>query len=128
DAGALMAYLVDAETGELRSELGAGLREHDVELACLNIAGDLGDLVESGRIPPLDVAAVVDELADRYRSLWDELTREEEYDLDDRYAIEARIRRIEEIGFDVEEVSLAATQGANRVRMRPVLLEEGHHA
>jgi hypothetical protein len=128
DAGALMAYLVDAETAEHRTTISDAMRHHDVDIAVHNIAGDLSDLVESGRIPPLDIAEVVAELEDRYHSLWDELTREEEFSLDDRLAIEGRIRRLEELGFDVEEITLAPVDEGRQVRMRPVLLEEGHHA
>ena len=127
DAGALMAYLVDAETGEHRPNLSTAMREHDVEIACTNIAGDLTDLVASGRIAPLDPMEVVDELQERYRSLWDELTREEDFAASNRQEIEGRIRRLEDLGFDVEEVAISQT-GPEQIRMRPVLLEEGHHA
>ena len=45
DAGAFAAYLVDAETGELHPRLTDGQRNYDLELAHLNIAGGLMDLV-----------------------------------------------------------------------------------
>src|SRR5699024_3868826 len=44
DAGAFAAYLVDAETGELYDTLSDGQREHDLEIARVNIAGELFDL------------------------------------------------------------------------------------
>ena len=49
DAGAFAAYLVDAETGELRDRaLSTGQREHDLEIARVNIAGELMDLEAGG--------------------------------------------------------------------------------
>jgi len=128
DAGALMAYLVDAETGELRPSISDAMREHDLEIARTNIAGDLSDLIAAGRIPPIDVAAAVEEVDQRYRELWDELTHVEEFPVADRHGIERRIRRLEDLGFDVAEVAMQPAQGGAAVRMRPVLLEEGHHA
>jgi hypothetical protein len=128
DAGALMAYLVDAETGEHRPSISDAMREHDVEIACTNIAGDLSDMVASGRIPEVDVAGVVAEVQERYDSLWHELTHAEEFPVTDRHGIEVRMRRLEELGFDVEEVVFTSTAGGSRLRMQPVLLEEGHHS
>lgn len=40
----MAAYLVDAETGEIHPKLSDGQREYDLEVAELNIAGDLMDL------------------------------------------------------------------------------------
>src|SRR6266540_4162390 len=53
DAGALSAYLVDAETGELHEELSAGQRHHDLEIARENVVGELYDLSEEiGEVAP----------------------------------------------------------------------------
>ena len=49
DAGPFAAYLVDAETGEFHETLSRGQREYDLELARINIAGELLDL--RGRRP-----------------------------------------------------------------------------
>ena len=48
DAGAFAAYLVDAETGELHPALSDGQREHDLDIAQVNIAGELMDLHAGG--------------------------------------------------------------------------------
>ncbi|MGL5852951.1 MAG: lipopolysaccharide kinase InaA family protein, partial [Phycicoccus sp.] len=48
DAGAFAAYLVDAETGDLHRQLSHGQREHDLEIARVNIAGELMDLEAGG--------------------------------------------------------------------------------
>ena len=50
DAGAFAAYLVDAETGSLYDSLSDGQREHDLEIARINIAGELLDLAAGGRL------------------------------------------------------------------------------
>ena len=51
DAGAFAAYLVDAETGELtRAACSHGQRENDLEIARMNIAGEIIDLEAGGRL------------------------------------------------------------------------------
>ncbi|MGK2947715.1 MAG: DUF4032 domain-containing protein [Acidimicrobiales bacterium] len=129
DAGALMAYLVDAETVELSPPpLGDGMRSHDLEIALENLGGGLYDLRAAGLLPveldPLDLLA---ELQGRYDALWAELTRVDDIDADDRHQIEDRIRRLNELGFDVEELAVEATDGGSRLRIRPVVVDEGHH-
>jgi Domain of unknown function (DUF4032)/Lipopolysaccharide kinase (Kdo/WaaP) family len=129
DAGALMAYLVDAETAERRDELPDGMRASDIDIARENVAGGLFDLQASGDIgPEIDVVAVADQIEDRYRGLWDELTVTEELSLDDRHLIDRRIRRLNEQGFDVGELLVEHDPEGYRLRVRPVLVEEGHHA
>jgi hypothetical protein len=129
DAGALMAYLVDAETAERRDELPGGMRANDIDIARENIAGGLLDLQASGDLgAEIDVVDVADQLEDRYRALWDELTGTEELSLDDRHRIDRRIRRLNELGFDVDELLVEHDPEGYRLRVRPVLVEEGHHA
>ncbi|MGL1604084.1 hypothetical protein ACSTI6_23390, partial [Vibrio parahaemolyticus] len=51
DAGEFAAYLVDAETGELQgNRLTAGQRAHDLDIARINIAGEIMDLEAGGRL------------------------------------------------------------------------------
>jgi hypothetical protein len=129
DAGALMAYLVDAETAERRDELPDGMRANDIDIARENIAGGLLDLQASGDLgAEIDVVDVADQLEDRYQALWDELTGTEELSLDDRHRIDRRIRRLNELGFDVDELLVEHDPEGYRLRVRPVLVEEGHHA
>ena len=130
DAGALMAYLVDAETVERHdAPLPDGYRAHELMLAEENLAGGLWDLQEGGRLDPeLDPMAVVAELVARYEDLWSALTQVDELDGSDRHLIDERVRHLNQMGFDVEELSVELTDGGGRLRMRPVLVEEGHHA
>ena len=63
DAGALSAYLVDAETGELHPTLTDGQRRHDLLVARENLAGELLDLGGAGELPhgidPIETAEAV---------------------------------------------------------------------
>jgi hypothetical protein len=128
DAGALAAYLVDAETGELYPSLSDGQRGHDLSIAEENVVGELTDLeAELGREGELAPEDTATELVDRYESLWDELTREEAFADDSRYRIDERLRRLNELGFDVEELELVADDGGYRLRLSPRVVEPGHH-
>jgi hypothetical protein len=129
DAGALAAYLVDAETGEWHDTISDRLREADLDLAKEHIVGGVLDLQAQGRVPAeLDPLALTDALDRRYQALWAELTRPEEVETPERWRIEQRIRGIEDLGFDVEELAIEQTADGHRLRIRPVLVEEGHHA
>src|SRR6478752_3199978 len=49
-AGGFAAYLVDAETAELRSTLSRQMREYDVQVGCENVFAELLDLQAGGAI------------------------------------------------------------------------------
>jgi hypothetical protein len=130
DAGTLEAYLVDTETSEQHPELTAGQRHYDVELAVERVYGELldlqaGDLLPAG-VDPLEVAG---ELEYRHERLWDELTREEIIPPDEqRFRIAERLRRLNQLGFDADEVELISTPKGNRLRVRTRVAESGHHS
>jgi hypothetical protein len=130
DAGALEAYLVDAETSEHHLELTRGQRQFDVELAVERVCGELLDLQAGGLLPAgLDPLAVAVELQSRYERLWDELTREEIIPPDEqRFRIAERLRRLNELGFAAEEVELISTPAGNRLRVRTRVAEAGDHS
>jgi hypothetical protein len=129
DAGALMAYLVDAETSTRRVPLPEGMRASELDIARENVAGGLLDLAAEGTLSTdLDVRQVVDLLVERYRLLWNELTGVTEIDARERHLIDQRIRRINELGFDVEELVVEQVPEGDRLRVVPALVEEGHHA
>jgi hypothetical protein len=129
DAGALSAYLVDAETGELHSQLSDGQRAHDLDVAEENVAGELMDLeaAQGGLPPDLDPVETAGDIRRRYDALWFELTREEVFGPDERFRIDERLRRLNELGFDVEEVDLQGAEGKLRLRLSPQVVEPGHH-
>lgn len=128
DAGALSAYLVDAETGELHETLSEGQRTHDLLVARENLAGELLDLEAGGELPPeIDPFDTGEEVLRRYTGLWDELTREELIRPDERHRIQERLERLHELGFDTEELELVADHDAFRLRVSPRVVEPGYH-
>jgi Domain of unknown function (DUF4032)/Lipopolysaccharide kinase (Kdo/WaaP) family len=129
DAGSIAAYLVDAETAELHPSLTAGQRSFDIEYAAERVGGELFDLQAGGLLPedvdPVEIAA---ELPRRYHALWDELTREELLRPDEqRYRVAERVDRINELGFDVDEIELKTTDEGVRLRVRTQVAETGRH-
>lgn len=129
DAGAFAAYLVDAETGELRAEgLSEGQREHDLEIARVNIAGELLDLEAGGYLNGgLDPVEVALSLVRKYRELWIELTAAEEFASADQWRISQRVERLNQLGFDIEELEIQADDAGDRVRIQPKVVDAGHH-
>jgi hypothetical protein len=129
DAGAFTAYLVDAETAEMHPELSTGQRGYDLEIAQERVAGELLDL-QAGELLGQDVDpfGVAEETARRYQALWHELTREEILlRPEQRYRIAERLRRINELGFDVDEVELVEAGDGSTLRVRTRIAEPGHH-
>jgi hypothetical protein len=129
DAGALMAYLVDAETVEHRPTISDNLRVEDIDIACENIAGGLLDLQAAGRVghevDPFDLA---DQFRARYDELWSELTRTDKVDTKERWRIDRRIRHLNSLGFDVQELAIETTDEGRSLRITPRVVEEGHCA
>jgi hypothetical protein len=129
-AGEFAAYLVDAETGEVRPELSDRMREYDVEVGCENAFAELLDLQEAepslaGQVDPF---AVIERIRRRYESLWQELTAEEEFSTDEIWRIEQRVERLGDLGFDVEELAMATDPTGSTVSIQPRVVEAGHHA
>ncbi|MFC0533547.1 DUF4032 domain-containing protein [Phytohabitans kaempferiae] len=128
DAGAFAAYLVDAETGALRPSLSKGQRGEDVEIARVNIFGEALDLQAAGLLhESIDPELVAEEVVERYERLWHEITYEQEVKREDRHDIEGRIRRLNELGFDVAEVAMSLVDGDGGYRVRPKVVDAGYH-
>jgi hypothetical protein len=127
DAGALAAYLVDAETGEVHERLSDGQRRHDLAIAEENLAGELEDLAaELGR-PVADTDDFVEDVRRRYDRLWEELTAEEVFAPTEPERLEARLERLNDLGFDVEEVELVSDGDKVRLKLQSKVVEPGHH-
>jgi hypothetical protein len=129
DAGAFAAYLVDAETGQLyESGLSTGQRENDLEIARVNIAGELMDLVASGRAGEgVDPNATSERIVNKYRELWKELTAAEVFDKDERWRINQRVERLNNLGFDIEELMIKTDDNGNSLKIQPKVVDAGHH-
>jgi tRNA A-37 threonylcarbamoyl transferase component Bud32 len=128
DAGAFSAYLVDAETGELQPSLSDAMREHDVTVGCENVFAELLDL-QASRSVVGDIRAheIVKLIGSRYDELWSELTREEAFESSEIWRIEQRIERLNDLGFDVDELDIVTDFDGDRVQIRPRVVELGHH-
>jgi hypothetical protein len=128
DAGALSAYLVDAETGELEERLSDGQRDHDLTIAEENIVGELYDLsAELGREVVDDPIAFAEDVRLAYEKLWTELTADEVFAPDDSGKLDERLKRLNALGFDVEEVELVRDGGEVRLKLQSKVVEPGHH-
>ncbi|MGW3667913.1 DUF4032 domain-containing protein [Streptomyces sp. NPDC005141] len=128
DAGAYAAYLVDAETGDLRPRLSTGQREYDLDLARVNISGELLDLEAAGALhPSVDPIEFGQEICSRYRGLWEELTRTSVYPAGKYHYIDRRIRRLNDLGFDVAEMQIASSSNGDTVTFVPKVVDAGHH-
>ena len=130
DAGAFAAYLVDAETGKLYDGgLSNGQRENDLEIARVNIAGELLDLQSGGRLEEeVDPIAIADGIVAQYRMLWKELTGSEEFAQAERWRINDRVRRLNDLGFDIEELAIKTDETGTQVRIQPKVVDAGHHS
>jgi tRNA A-37 threonylcarbamoyl transferase component Bud32 len=106
DGQTLQAFLVDAETSEMHPSLSDGQRALDLEILAENVTGDLADIgAQIGRPEETDDDEAAGRVEQSYRTLWDELHREEAVGPEDRYRIEARVRRLNDLGFAVDELT-----------------------
>ena len=130
DAGSFAAYLVDAETGHLYdSGLSNGQRENDLEIARVNIAGELMDLIASGNAATgIDAVATSERIMSKYRELWAELTGAESFNAEEKWKINRRIERLNKLGFDIDEMSIRQDASGSRIKIQPKVVDAGHHA
>ncbi len=129
DGDKVQAYLVDAETSELHPGLSDGQRAFDLEVLVENVAFGLADLAAAHGRDDLadDALAAAETVRDRYNALWDELHLEVEVGGDERFAIAARVRRLNELGFAIDEIQLQPGH-AGEVRMRVAVANRRFHA
>ena len=138
DAGALRAYLVDAETSEyFPKDISPLLRFQDLEIMEENVNGELLDLQSLGALlPPADVASgglgvpggnTGAYIRLRYQRLWEEITREDIIYPEEYYRIQERIRSLNELGFSVGDVALTPTDNGDQLRLRVVVTDRNFH-
>lgn len=125
----IQAYLVDAETSEVHPKLSNGQRAADLEVLVENVAFGLADLaLMQGRRDELDDAAeAAHSVRRRYEALWTELTDEPLLRIADRHEIRARIRRLNDLGFAVDEVVLEPGAEGDRLRVRVAVTNRRFH-
>jgi len=131
DAGALRAYMVDAETAEIYpGNTPPMLRFHDLEIMEENVNGDLADLRALGMaslepgVPTSDTGAYIRQC---YRTLWEQVTREDVIAVHETYRIQERIRTLNGLGFSVGDVSLDPTDNGDQLRLRVVVTDRNFH-
>jgi hypothetical protein len=126
DAGSIEPIMVDAETAELHDRLSDGQRRQDVSIMVENVAAEMMDIAAS---KGLDVDAadwgLGEDIARRYEGLWGELAAEQRLPADSaQYRINERIRRLNDIGFEVEEINVVPeVDGAGDGRQRHLQLQ-----
>ncbi len=129
DAGALQAYLVDAETAEFHlPRLSPMLRYHDLEIMQENITDDLAELEASGILTinyPIQETGTY--IQQRYRDLWDEITREEVINENERYRIQERIRTLNILGFSVSDVEIKNVDQGGKLKLRIFVSDRNFH-
>lgn len=129
DAGAFAAYLVDAETGELHERgLTRGQREHDLDVARTNIAGEIMDLEAGGRLERgIDAVEIADRILSSYWSLWGALNDQETFPVNESWRLTERVQRLNDLGFDIGEMSIQTISDGTRVSIQPKVVDAGHH-
>lgn len=129
DAGSFTAYLVDAETGQLLPALSNGQRTHDLDIARVNIAGELMDLAAGGVLEDeADPIEISEDIVLRYEQLWEELTGVERFETGDRWRVDERIRRLNQLGFDVDELAMTTDVDGTSIQIQPKVVDAGHHS
>ena len=130
DGDKIQAYLVDAETSEIHPQLSDGQRAYDLDILVENVGFGLADLgAMQGRADAFeDAVQAAEGVRTRYTALWEELHLEPELSPDDRHGVRARIRRLNDLGFAVDEISLEPTFGGEAVRVRVAVASRRFHA
>lgn len=129
DGPKIQAYLVDAETSESHATLSDGQRTNDLDVLVENVAFGLADLaLQQGAEDVDDSIAAAEGVRSTYEQVWSELMSEPELAPGDRHAVDARIRRLNDLGFAVDEVELVPSSRQGRLRVRLTVTNRRFHA
>lgn len=132
DGQMLAAHLVDAETSEVHPSLSRGQRTHDLDIMVENVAMGMLDLAERlGTTADLEerLIAEAEQVRTRYDELWEVLHAEPVFGFTDRYRVEGTIRRLNDLGFAVDELSLQPDSAdPTRLRVHVVVGDKRYHA
>jgi tRNA A-37 threonylcarbamoyl transferase component Bud32 len=129
DGNKMQAYLVDAETSEVHPSLSDGQRAYDLEILLENVAFGLADLAElQGRTDGDEAIAAAESVRDRYEMLWLKLHEEPDLQPGDRQAVRARIRKLNDLGFSVDEIKVRPAGSGDRLRMQLAVTTRRFHA
>lgn len=133
DGQSLQAWLVDAETSEIHpTGLSRGQRQHDLDIMVENVAMGMLDLAERlGTTEEFEARLIseAEQVRVRYGELWDVLHAEPVFGFTDRYRVEGTIRRLNDLGFAVDELALHPVgDDASRLRVHVVVGDRRFHA
>jgi Domain of unknown function (DUF4032)/Lipopolysaccharide kinase (Kdo/WaaP) family len=130
DGDRIQAFLVDAETSEIHPELSDGQREFDLEILVENVGYGLADVAAlQGRPEDFDDAiASAEAVRATYRAIWAELHLEPTIPAGDRHAIRGRLRRLNELGFAVDEIEVVPQAAGSQVQLRVTTTNRAFHA
>lgn len=119
DAEAIQTVMVDAETAEYRATgLSDGQREEDLDIMIQNVAGGMSDIAAAAGVDLSEADLHLgSDIANRYRGLWTELNKTTIIGTDERYKIQERVRAINELGFDVEDVVLIPADEGSHLKL-----------
>ena len=128
DAGKLTAYLVDAETAEIHPTVSDGMRRHDLDIMEENVHGGLLDLRALGALPDdFYLASIGEYIRQQYGELWQQVTSEQLIPSGERYRIHERVRRLNELGFSVDEIELSPSEQGEFLRLRAQVTDRHFH-
>lgn len=129
DAGALQAYLVDAETAELHPDIvPPTMRFHDLQIMKENVDGDLAGLGAANLLMdgiPLDDTGA--SISIRYQNLWEEITRQIIINPNEKYRIQERIQVLNSLGFSIGEVLLESGEIGDKLRFQVLVADRNFH-
>jgi len=132
DGQRLQAYLVDAETTEVHESLSDGQRRADLAIVEENIGGGMLDMAMRLGADERVVDQLLDEarsVPERYEELWSVLHDQPTFSYADRHEVVSRIRRLNDLGFAVDEVRLVqVAPGQQEVRLNAVVTDRRFHA
>jgi hypothetical protein len=132
DGQILQAWLVDAETSEVHPTLSRGQRQHDLDILVENVAMGMVDLAERlGRPEALQdtLIAEAEQVQHRYDSLWELLHAQPVFGFTDRYRVEGTVRRLNDLGFAVDEVSLQpVSEDPSQLKIHVAVGDRRYHA
>jgi len=129
DAGTLQAYLVDAETAEYHlPPLSPMLRYHDLEIMQDNLLGELSDMQLNGQLSlNTSIAETGPYIVQSYRSLWEEITKEEVFSSEELYRVQERIRSLNQLGFSVKDIQIKKEDHGNILKLRTFVSDRNFH-
>jgi hypothetical protein len=130
DGDRIQAFLVDAETSEVHPSLSDGQRAYDLEILVENLGYGLADVAMlQDRPEDLDGAVeAAEKVRDRYIAIWRELHLQPRLPAGDRHAIRGQLRRLNDLGFAVDEIEVVPTDGGEAVQLRVTTTNRAFHA